>query len=98
MSSSRFAHFGVFFLLAACPVLEAAFLEDPVTRILLPIFAYAVIIKGLFWVGMPYLMRDAIDWVTARPQRWRTACSAGALYGLVPFSSAPSPSTRAHEP
>jgi len=74
---------GVLFLLAACPVLEAAFLQDPVTRILLPLFAYAIIIKGLFWVGMPYLMRDAIGWVTVRPERWRAACSAGALYGIA---------------
>ena len=74
---------GVFFLLAACPILEAAFLQDPASRLLLPIFAYAIIIAGLVWVGMPYLMRDAIGWVTAQPKRWRVACSAGALYGVA---------------
>ncbi len=74
---------GVFLLLAACPILGAAFLEDPATRLFLPLFAYVIILAGLFWVGMPYLMRDAIGWVTAQPKRWRLACSAGTLYGLA---------------
>ncbi len=74
---------GVFLLLAACPVLEAAFLEEPASRILLPILAYACILKGLFWVGMPYLMRDGVDWISANPVRWKAACSAGAAYGLA---------------
>lgn len=74
---------GVLFLLAACPILESAFLEQPLSRLLLPIFAYAIILKGLFWVGMPYLMRDGITWVTGKPERWTAACSAGALYGFA---------------
>jgi hypothetical protein len=74
---------GLFLLLAASPVLAAAFLEAPLSRLLLPIHAYGWIIKGHFWVGMPYLMRDSIDWVTAQPKRWKIACSAGAAYGAL---------------
>ncbi|MEM7147299.1 MAG: hypothetical protein AAF591_19440 [Verrucomicrobiota bacterium] len=75
--------FGLFLLLAACPVLTAAFLQPPLSRLLLPILAYAWIIVGLFFVGMPYLMRDGIDWITAKPKRWTIACSAGAAYGAL---------------
>jgi hypothetical protein len=74
---------GLFLLLAASPVLAAAFLEAPLSRLLLPILAYVWIIKGLFWVGMPYIMRVSIDWVTAQPKRWKIACSAGAAYGAL---------------
>jgi hypothetical protein len=74
---------GLFLLLAACPVLAAAFLEPTGWRLLLPILAYVWIIKGLVWVGMPYLMRDGIDWLTANPKRWTLACSAGAAYGAL---------------
>ncbi|MEZ5328982.1 MAG: hypothetical protein R3F19_28385 [Verrucomicrobiales bacterium] len=37
----------------------------PITRLLLPLLAYAWIIIGLFWVGMPYVLRDQIAWVSA---------------------------------
>jgi hypothetical protein len=74
---------GLFLLLAACPILAAAFLEEPRSRLHLSILAYVWIIKGLFWVGMPYIMRDSIDWVTSQPKRWKLACSAGAAYGVL---------------
>ncbi len=74
---------GSLMLLAAGPVLAAAFLQPPVTRLLLPILAYAWIIGGMFFVGMPYLMRDGITWVLARPGRWAAAVWAGILYGAV---------------
>ena len=79
---------GVLLLLAATPVLNAAFLEPERTRLLLPILAYAWIIIGLFWVGMPYVMRDQITWVTASPRRWIGACAAGGGYGLILLATA----------
>lgn len=75
--------FGAFLLLLACPVLGAAFLEEPVSRLLLPIIAYAWILFGLFWVGMPYLMRDQISWILAREARFRNACIGGVAYGTL---------------
>ncbi|MGK0189182.1 MAG: hypothetical protein ACI9R3_004999 [Verrucomicrobiales bacterium] len=74
---------GVLLLLAASPVLDAAFLEMPMARLLLPILAYAWIILGLFWVGMPYVMRDQIAWVSASESRWKGACAGGVGYGLL---------------
>lgn len=74
---------GTLLLLMASPVLHAAFLQPPVSRLLLPILAYAWIIAGMFFVGMPYLLRDGIGWLTASPARFKAAAAAGALYGFV---------------
>jgi hypothetical protein len=32
---------------------------------------------------MPYLLRDAIAWVTAAPIRWKAASFAGIGYGAL---------------
>ncbi len=74
---------GVVGLMVASPLLEAAFLEDPGSRLLLPIFAYALLTASMFWVGMPYLFRDAVTWITATPKRWTWASLAGMAYGLT---------------
>lgn len=73
---------GMLLLLAAEPLLDAAFLREPSTRLLLPILAYVWVGLGLFWIGMPYLMRDQIAWVTRTPARWRAAAGLGCLYGV----------------
>jgi hypothetical protein len=74
---------GMLLLMAAEPVLESTFMRPEPARLLLVALAYAWVFAGLFWVGMPYLMRDGIAWVTARSSRWYGACAAGALYGLA---------------
>src|SRR5690606_16051980 len=71
---------GALGLMSAAPLLEAAFLQDPASRLLIPIFAYALLTKSLFWVGMPYLFRDAVTWVTASGARWKLASFAGLVY------------------
>jgi len=74
---------GMLLLLAADPILESAILREEPTRLLLVLLAYAWIVAGLFFVGMPYVMRDAITWVTSAGWRWRTACMAGLLWGAA---------------
>jgi len=74
---------GFFFILAAAPVLDAAFLQPPSSRLLLVALAYIWILEGMFWVGMPYVMRDQIDWATADPKRWKAITLTGAAYGAV---------------
>ncbi len=75
---------GSLMLLVAGIVLEAAFLQPPTTRLLLPILAYSAwIIPGLYFVGMPYLMRDWIAWITATDQRWKIATLGGVAYGAL---------------
>jgi hypothetical protein len=74
---------GILMLLAACPFLDAAFLELPRSRLLLPLVAYAWIILGMFWVGMPYLLRDHINWLAASESRWKGLSIAGTVYGAL---------------
>ncbi len=74
---------GALMLLLGGIVLEAAFLKPQFSRLLLPAIAYAWIIAGLYFVGMPFLMRDVITWVTAKPQRWNLAVFGGLAYGAA---------------
>ena len=74
---------GVLGLMVASPMLEAAFLKDPSSRLLVPIYAYALLTASLFWVGMPYLFRDAVTWVTADQKRWTILSLTGLGYGVA---------------
>jgi hypothetical protein len=74
---------GLLGLMAASPLLEAAFLKDPASRLLVPIYAYAMLTASMFWVGMPYLFRDAVEWATADGRRWKLLAGAGLAYGLA---------------
>lgn len=75
--------FGLLGLLAAQPLLDSAFLRDPSSRLLIPLWTYALITVSLFSVGMPYLFRDGVGWVTAKPARWKGFCAAGLVYGVA---------------
>lgn len=74
---------GMLLLLAAEPVLSSAFLRPEVTRLFLVVLAYGWILAGLFWVGMPWLLRDEIRWITERSRRFRSAAIFGVGYGVV---------------
>lgn len=74
---------GMLFLLAAEPLLEAAFFHQETSRLLVTVFAYVLIVAGLFWVTMPYLLRDQIGWSTRTPARWRLTHGIFLLYGAA---------------
>lgn len=74
---------GMVLLLAAEPLLESAVLRGESTRLVLVVLAYVWAIAGLFLVGMPYLLRDAITWVSANTLRWRLASLGGLAYGTA---------------
>lgn len=74
---------GMVLLLGAEPLLESAWMRPEGGRLLLVGLVYAWILSGLFFVGMPYVMRDAVAWVTAERTRWRLMSLAGMIYGLA---------------
>jgi len=75
---------GCILLLTCAIILRSAFLKDPwIPKLLLPILSYVWIIFGLFWVGMPYLMRDGISWVTQNAGRLKIASGLGVAYGIA---------------
>jgi hypothetical protein len=73
---------GMVLLLAAEPLLESAVLRNEPSRLLLVVLAYVWAIAGLFLVGMPFLLRDAIQWVSTG-NRWKPAAVAGVVWGLA---------------
>ena len=74
---------GLLGLMVAAPLLGSAFLKDPESRLLVPIYAYAMLTVSMFCVGMPYLFRDAVTWVTADQKRWTLCALAGLGYGVA---------------
>ncbi|WP_397381101.1 hypothetical protein [Prosthecobacter sp.] len=79
---------GALLLLVAGPVLTAAFLQPQTSRLLLPILAYVWIIVGMFFIGMPFLMRDWVNSLISKPQRWNLAVYSGIAYGAVLLAAA----------
>jgi len=74
---------GILCLLAVEPLLDAAFLRYETSRLLVTAFAYLLVVAGLFWVTMPYLLRDQINWSARSTFRWRFLHGVALLYGAV---------------
>ena len=79
---------GILCLLAAEPLLEAAFFRYETSRLFLTVFAYLLVLAGLFWVTMPYLLRDQINWLARSGGRWKIAHGAAVAYGVIVLSLA----------
>lgn len=79
---------GVICLMAAAPLLGAAFQEPATGKLLVPIFAYAMLTAGLFFIGMPYLMRDGIKIATASKARFQALVAGGLVYGIATLACA----------
>ncbi len=74
---------GMFLLMAVMVPLSAAFLQEPVTRLLIPIWCYPVLTIAMFWVAKPYLFRDWVARFTAHRTLFRAAAWAGLFYGAA---------------
>ncbi|HEY4757283.1 MAG TPA: hypothetical protein VIH43_01895, partial [Chthoniobacterales bacterium] len=74
---------GILCLLVAEPLLDAAFLRYETSRLLVTVFAYLLIIAGLFWVAIPYVLRDQINWGARSVFRWRCLHAVVLVYGCV---------------
>ena len=74
---------GILCLLAAEPLLDAAFLRYENSRLLITVFAYLLIVAGLFWVAVPYVLRDQINWSARSVFRWRCLHAIALIYGGV---------------
>ena len=70
-------------LLGANILLDACFLREDKIRLIVVAYAYVLIVKGMFMVGAPYLLRDGIDWALANPFRGKLLLLLGLVFGLV---------------
>jgi NhaP-type Na+/H+ or K+/H+ antiporter len=74
---------GILCLLAAEPLLDAAFFRNEVSRLVVTVLAYLLVIAGIIWVTMPYLLRDQINWSARSNLRWRCLHGLVVLYGAA---------------
>ena len=74
---------GMLVILAAEPLLESAFLRPEFSRLLLVAVVFVWIVFAMFWVGMPYTLRDQIAWLTGSEKRWRIASAVGIACGAL---------------
>ena len=74
---------GILCLLAAEPLLDAAFFRSDPARLVVTVFAYLLIVAGIMWVTMPYLLRDQINWGARNSLRWRCLHGFAFFYGAV---------------
>lgn len=74
---------GLFLLLTAIVPMTAAFLKEPLTRILLPLWWYPVLTAGLFLVGKPYLFRDWVDKLLQYPRLYTAIAWFNLIYGFA---------------
>ena len=74
---------GILCLLVAEPLLDAAFLRYETSRLLVTVFAYILIVAGLFWVAIPYVLRDQVNWSARSVFRWRCLHALVLVYGCV---------------
>ena len=74
---------GMFLLLLAIVPMSAAFMKDPATRILIPLWWYPVLTVAMFWVAKPYLFRDWMAWLVQRPRLVSGIAVFNFVYGLV---------------
>ena len=74
-------------LLIASLLLDAAYMQDPTSRLFLVSFVYLVILLALILGGAPYLLRDSISWFFKNQFRVKlfayVLCLYGALLGYV---------------
>ena len=79
---------GLFLLLLGIIPLTAAYLKEPESRILIPLWWYPVLTVSLFWVPMPYLLRDWVGLLSSRPRLVRVLALAGLAYGAAVLTCA----------
>lgn len=74
---------GLFLLMMAIVPMTAAFLKDPITRLLIPGWWYPVLTAAMFWVAKPYLFRDWFNGIVKHPLLCRGLNGFGLAYGMA---------------
>ena len=70
-------------LLFADAVLDAAYMKDPATRLLLVGFTFLVIVACMYLASLPYRLRDFFGWMYDKSYRPKIAAILLVAYGIV---------------
>ena len=70
-------------LLTAKALLDAAYMQEPVSRLFLVTFVYLCILLALYLGAVPFKLRDFLDWLLAGSRRIRLFGVVLTLYGLL---------------
>jgi len=70
-------------LLYAREVLDAAFLQEPQSRLLLVLTTYFFIVIALYWGAWPYRMRDWLEWMGKKKHRFSLLGGGFLFAGLL---------------
>ena len=74
---------GGLLVLLPTPMLSAAAWHPSPVRYVIIVYAYVMIIAGMFYIAQPWLLRDHITWSQAKPVRARTIASIAVTLGLI---------------
>lgn len=72
---------GILVLLPA-PMLSAAAWHPSPFRYVILIYAYAMAITGMYYIALPWLLRDHITWSLRKPMRQKAVALSAVMLGL----------------
>ncbi len=73
---------GGLLVLVPTPMLSAAAWHPSPFRYVIIVYAYVMIVAGMYYIAMPWLLRDHITWSLAQPTRSRTIAGIALALGL----------------
>jgi len=73
----------ILYLMAAKTLLDAAYMEDPPSRLFMVGLVYVCILLALYLGTIPYRLRDFFQWLFAKGTRPKVLGVACTLYGLL---------------
>lgn len=74
---------GGLLVLVPTPMLSSAAWHSSPFRYVVIVYAYAMIVTGMYYIALPWLLRDHITWSLAKPVRSRTIAIAAVALGLA---------------
>ena len=73
----------ILYMMVAKTLLDAAYMQDPPSRLFMVGFVYAFILLALYLGTIPYRLRDFFDWLFAKGIRSKIFGAAIVFYGLL---------------
>ena len=73
---------GGILVLVPTPMLSAAAWHPSPFRYVVIVYAYAMIVAGMYYIALPWLLRDHITWSLAKPVRSRTIAGIAVALGI----------------